>query len=65
MRILPVLMFDMPSVFPQTIAMDEMRRKILQRNRDFYFHRDLCDHLVQHGVFPVHMMNEIKVCRKW
>ena len=61
------ILFDMPSVFPQTIAMDEMHRKILQSNRellvrDLYYHTDLCDHLVKHGVFTVHVMDEIKVC---
>ena len=47
--------------------MDEMSSIILQRNRELFerdivIDEDLCDHLVQHGVFPVHMMDEIKVC---
>ena len=28
-------MFDIPSVFPQTIAMDETHRNILQRNHEY------------------------------
>ena len=60
-------MFDMTSVFPQTIAMIETHSAILQRNRglferDIVIDEDLCAHLLQSGVFPVRMMDEIKVC---
>ena len=58
-------MFDITSVFPQT--MDGIHRKILQINQEYLVQyldvkRELCAQLVQNGVFTASMMDELQVC---
>ena len=58
-------MFDIPSGFPQTIAMDETHRNILQRNqellvRDLIFDEKLFEKLSD--VFATSMVLKIQVC---
>ena len=65
-------MFDIPSVFPQTLPLDEIHLKILQRNQEAIMRTQslinmdlcaqLCAHLVQSDVFTVNMVDKIKVC---
>ena len=68
-------MFDILSVFPQTVTMDEPQtvtmdethKNILRRNkdalvRDLFVYKDFCEPLVQAGVFTVAIVDEIKVC---
>ena len=60
-------MFDIPSVFPQTIRMDEAHRKALQTNQELFtsdlvISDELFDSLVRSGVFTESMVDEIKVC---
>ena len=60
-------MFDILSVFPQTVTMDETHKNVLQRNKDalvkdLFVYKDFCDPFVHAGVFTVAIVDEIKVC---
>ena len=60
-------MFDILSVFPQTVTMDETHKNVLRRNKDalvkdLFVYKDFCDPFVQADVFTVSDVDEIKVC---
>ena len=60
-------MFDIP-VFPQTITMDEIHRKILDTTHRSYLEEEVdvsdkvLSHFVQSDVFTDSMAKAIKVC---
>ena len=60
-------MFDILSVFPQTVTMDETHKNILRINkdahvRDLFVYKDFCGPFLQAGVFTVTIVDEIEVC---